>query len=89
MSDNKLSYDDLKTLCSQLQEQNEAFKGQLSNLMGEYQKAMEMVMGKRLDALLKVIEFKESFSPEFVAETISTIEEMLKIPAASEDKVLS
>lgn len=81
----KISYEELKTVADQLQGQVEKYRDQYRRLVEEYNKAMEMVMGKRLDALFKVVENRAVFSEDFVNETINSIEGMLRIPEAKDE----
>ena len=83
--EDKLSYEDLKVLANQQQEQILMLKKQLERASIEYNRAMEIVMGKRLEMLFKVLEHKDLFDTYFVNDAVATIQEMLRTPATSED----
>lgn len=74
---NKLSYDELKKIADQYAQQVEYAKKQINELYKRYQEAMEVVIGKRLDGYLKVLEYTDKFSPEFITFAIQQIEWIL------------
>lgn len=69
----KLSYDELENVANQLSEQSRS-------LYKKLQEANLTNIFKRLDYLFKVIEFKESFDPDFINMCIDEIEGVLTIP---------
>lgn len=73
----QLSYEDLKNIAGQLQQQNMQMRKALSELNYEN-------MFKRLDYLFEVIKVPHMFSDEFVSKCTEEIQNMLTIP--EEDK---
>lgn len=87
-SQEKLTYTQIKELANQQQQQLQQMSQEYKRLLTEYNKAMEMVMGRRLDQLFNVLKYKSEFSEEFVTSTVHTIEAMLTPPENSpEDDV--
>lgn len=84
-SQEKLTYTQIKELANQQQQQLQQMSQEYKRLLAEYNKAMEMVMGRRLDQLFNVLKYKDQFSDEFVKDTITTIEAMLTPPESSSD----
>lgn len=73
----QLSYEDLKNIAGQLQQQNMQMRKALSELNYEN-------MFKRLDYLFEVIKVPHMFNDEFVGKCAEEIQNMLTIP--EEDK---
>lgn len=69
----QLSYEDLKNIAGQLQQQNMQMRKALSELNYEN-------MFKRLDYLFEVIKVPHMFSDEFVSKCTEEIQNMLTIP---------
>ena len=69
----QLSYEDLKNIAGQLQQQNMQMRKALSELNFEN-------MFKRLDYLFEVIKVPHMFSDEFVSKCAEEIQSMLTIP---------
>lgn len=63
----KLSYEKLNEVCSQLYQENQYMKRQLYE-------ANEALASRRMDYLFRIVEAKDTFSPEFVASCVSEIE---------------
>lgn len=75
----KLSYEELKTITGQLQQQNAFMREQLM-------KARNEEMYKRIDYLFKVLENDKMFDVEFVANVALEITQILTIQEESETK---
>lgn len=73
----QLSYDQLKNIAGQLQQQNMQLRKAL--VEGNYTN-----MFKRLDYLFKVMEFAHMFSDDFVQKCSAEIESTVTIPDNSE-----
>lgn len=69
----QLSYEDLKNIAGQLQQQNMQMRKALSELNYEN-------MFKRLDYLFEVVKIPHMFSDEFVSKCTEEIQNMLTIP---------
>lgn len=69
----QLSYEDLKNIAGQLQQQNMQMRKALSELNYEN-------MFKRLDYLFEVVKVPHMFSDEFVSKCTEEIQNMLIIP---------
>lgn len=69
----QLSYEDLKNIAGQLQQQNMQMRKALSELNYEN-------MFKRLDYLFEVIKVPHMFNDEFVGKCVEEIQSMLTIP---------
>lgn len=69
----QLSYEDLKNIAGQLQQQNMQMRKALNKLNYEN-------MFKRLDYLFEVIKVPHMFSDEFVGKCTEEIQNMLTIP---------
>ena len=69
----QLSYEDLKNIAGQLQQQNMQMRKALSELNYEN-------MFKRLDYLFEVIKVPHMFNDEFVGKCAEEIQSMLTIP---------
>ncbi len=69
----QLSYEDLKNIAGQLQQQNMQMRKALSELNYEN-------MFKRLDYLFEVVKVPHMFSDEFVSKCTEEIQNMLTIP---------
>ena len=69
----QLSYEDLKNIAGQLQQQNMQMRKALSELNYEN-------MFKRLDYLFEVIKVPHMFNDEFVGKCAAEIQSMLTIP---------
>ena len=69
----QLSYEDLKNIAGQLQQQNMQMRKALSELNYEN-------MFKRLDYLFEVIKVPHMFDDEFVGKCAEEIQSMLTIP---------
>lgn len=78
----KLTYDQVKDIASNLQTQLQTLQKEYNRLMVEYNRAMEVVMGKRIDSLFSVLKYKELFNEDFVSDAINSIEDMLTIKEA-------
>lgn len=75
----KLSYEELKNIAGQLQQQNQFMREQLM-------KARNEEMYKRLDYLFKVIENKNVFNAAFYSGVVNELQEILTIPEQEEIK---
>lgn len=75
----KMSYEELERVASQLGEQARQLYSQLQN-------ANMSNMFKRLDYLFKVVEFAHVFNEEFYAKCAEEIEQIMTIPEAEENK---
>ena len=73
----ELTYDELKNVAGQLQQQNKF-------LIEQLQKNEYADLHKRIEYLFKVIEYGLSFSDPFVADCVKEIEDILTVP--KEDK---
>lgn len=69
----QLSYEDLKNIAGQLQQQNMQMRKALSELNYEN-------MFKRLDYLFEIVKVPHMFSDEFVSKCTEEIQNMLTIP---------
>ena len=69
----QLSYEDLKNIAGQLQQQNMQMRKALSELNYEN-------MFKRIDYLFEVVKVPHMFSDEFVSKCTEEIQNMLTIP---------
>lgn len=69
----QLSYEDLKNIAGQLQQQNMQMRKALSELNYEN-------MFKRLDYLFEVVKVPHMFSDEFVSKCTEEIQNILTIP---------
>lgn len=69
----QLSYEDLKNIAGQLQQQNMQMRKALSELNYEN-------MFKRLDYLFEVVKVPHMFNDEFVGKCAEEIQSMLTIP---------
>lgn len=69
----QLSYEDLKNIAGQLQQQNMQMRKALNELNYEN-------MFKRLDYLFEVVKVPHMFSDEFVSKCTEEIQNMLTIP---------
>ena len=69
----QLSYEDLKNIAGQLQQQNMQMRKALSELNYEN-------MFKRLDYLFEVVKVPHMFSDEFLSKCTEEIQNMLTIP---------
>lgn len=78
----KLTYDQVKDIASNLQTQLQTLQKEYNRLMVEYNRAMEVVMGKRIDSLFSVLKYRELFNEDFVIDAINSIEDMLTIKEA-------
>lgn len=76
----KLSYEQLKDVASNLQMQFKNLSQEHQRLMTEYNRAMEMVMGKRIECLFNVLKYRELFDEDFVEDTVRTLRGMLATP---------
>lgn len=83
MGDNKeekkLSYEELKNIAGQLQQQNNFMREQLMKLRNEE-------MYKRVDYLFKVLENKNVFDEGFYGKVVNELQEILTIPEQEEVK---
>lgn len=75
----ELSYDELKNVAGQLQQQNIQLRQAL-------QRANYENLFRRLDYLFKVIENSAVFSEEFVVACVEEIEDSIKVPEESDNK---
>lgn len=73
----ELTYDELKNIAGQLQQQNKF-------LIEQLQKNEYADLHKRIEYLFKVVQYDSSFSDQFVADCVKEIEDILTIP--KEDK---
>lgn len=73
----QLSYDELKNIAGQLQQQNQ----QLRRMLAESNYSN---MFKRLDYLFKVMEYAHMFSDEFVQKCSVEIESTIAVPDSEE-----
>ena len=78
----KLTYDQVKDIASNLQTQLQTLQKEYNRLMVEYNRAMEVVMGKRIDSLFSVLKYRDLFNEDFVSDAINSIEDMLTIKEA-------
>lgn len=69
----QLSYEELKNIAGQLQQQNMQLRRALNDL--NYKNMFE-----RLNYLFKVMEFSHMFSDEFVGKCVVEIESLMTIP---------
>lgn len=69
----QLSYEELKNIAGQLQQQNMQLRRALNDL--NYKNMFE-----RLNYLFKVMEFSHMFSDEFVGKCVAEIESLMTIP---------
>lgn len=76
----ELSYEELKNVAGQLQQQNIQLRQAL-------QRANYENLFRRLDYLFKVIENSAVFSEEFVVSCVEEIEDSIKVPEESDTKV--
>lgn len=83
--ESKLTYSEIKELANQQQQQLQQMSQEYKRLLAEYNKAMEMVMGRRLDQLFNVLKYKNEFPDEFVNGVVHTIEAMLTPPENTND----
>lgn len=75
----QLSYEDLRNIAGQLQQQNMQLRRALNDL--NYKNMFE-----RLNYLFKVMEFSHMFSDEFVSKCVTEIESLMTLPEdTSED----
>ena len=70
VEEKKLSYEELKNVCGQLQQQNAFMREQML-------KARNEELYKRIDYLFKVVENKQAFSNVFYDNVVNEIEEIL------------
>lgn len=75
----QLSYEELRNIAGQLQQQNMQLRRALNDLNYEN-------MFKRLNYLFKVVEIPHVFSDEFVGKCVSEIESLMTIPEEVEAK---
>lgn len=75
----KYSYEDLQEICGKLAAENKYLKENLIKADETIKQLSFSLTAKRLDYLFKVIEYKGSFSKEFVFECAKEIEDTLKI----------
>lgn len=73
----KLTYEQLNDACNQLWQQNQ-------QLMKRVKELEQFDMFKRLDYLFKVLEFRDTFSVDFVEDCVREIEEAMTIPQSSD-----
>ena len=73
----ELTYDELKNVAGQLQQQNKF-------LIEQLQKNDYADLHKRIEYLFKVVQYELSFSDQFVADCVKEIEDILTVP--KEDK---
>lgn len=76
----ELSYEELKNVAGQLQQQNTQLRQALQRVNYEN-------LFRRLDYLFKVIENSAVFSEEFVVSCVEEIEDSIKVPEESDTKV--
>lgn len=69
----QLSYEDLRNIAGQLQQQNMQLRRALNDL--NYKNMFE-----RLNYLFKVMEFSHMFSDEFVGKCVTEIESLMTLP---------
>lgn len=69
----QLSYEELRNIAGQLQQQNMQLRRALNDL--NYKNMFE-----RLNYLFKVMEFSHMFSDEFVGKCVTEIESLITIP---------
>lgn len=75
----KLTYEELRNIAGQLQQQNMQLRRALNDL--NYKNMFD-----RLNYLFKVMEFSHMFSDEFVSKCVTEIESLMTIPEdTSED----
>lgn len=75
----KMSYEELEQVAAQLSQQSQ-------QLYARLQQADMANMFKRLDYLFKVLENHQQFSPEFVAECVTEITNMMTIQDPEDTK---
>lgn len=75
----ELSYEELKNVAGQLQQQNMQLRQALQNVNYDN-------LFKRLDYLFKVVENSSVFSEDFVVSCIEEIEECIKVPEDKDTK---
>lgn len=75
----KLSYEELKNVCGQLQQQNAFMREQMLKMHNEE-------LYKRIDYLFKVVENKQAFSNVFYDHAVNEIEEILTLAEQEESK---
>ena len=80
----KLSYEDLKGLCSKLQEQNQFLAEQFKLAREKIIASRNEEMYKRIDYLFKVLENGVMFDIQFVADVALEITNILKIEDSPE-----
>lgn len=74
----QLSYDELKNIAGQLQQQNMQLRRALNEL--DYKNMFE-----RLNYLFKVMEFSHMFHDEFVGKCVTEVETLMTVPDDSSD----
>lgn len=74
----QLSYEELRNIAGQLQQQNMQLRRALNDL--NYKNMFE-----RLNYLFKVMEFPHMFSDEFVGKCVTEIESLMTIPEDTQD----
>ena len=79
VEEKKLSYEELKAVAGQLQQQNTFMREQLL-------KARNEEMFKRVDYLFKVIENKNVFNETFYGKVVDELQLILTIPEQEEVK---
>ena len=75
----KMTYDELKNICGQLQQQNAFMREQLA-------KANTEVSFKMMEYAFKVLENDKFFDPEFVQSISQEIQKSLAIPEEVSEK---
>jgi hypothetical protein len=75
----KMTYDELKNICGQLQQQNAFMREQLA-------KANTEMSFKMMEYAFKVLENDKFFDPEFVASISQEIQKSLAIPEEVSEK---
>lgn len=75
----KMSYEELEQVASQLSQQAQ-------QLYSRLQQAEMSNLFKRLDFLFKVIENTKAFNEEFVKKCVKEIEEIMTVPEEVQDK---
>ena len=79
VEEKKLSYEELKNVCGQLQQQNAFMRKQMLKMHNEE-------LYKRIDYLFKVVENKQAFSNVFYDHAVNEIEEILTPVEQEESK---
>ena len=79
VEEKKLSYEELKNVCGQLQQQNAFMREQMLKMHNEE-------LYKRIDYLFKVVENKQAFSNVFYDHAVNEIEEILTLVEQEESK---